>query len=440
MLKRKIYNELLQWKNSTHQDCILVKGARQVGKTFIVREFGRREYQNYIEINFLRNPELKHIFEGNLDADEIYKRMTAHIPGMKITNGNTLLFLDEIQKCAKSRTALKFLAEDRRCDVIASGSLLGLHYGQDDDKEVEPVESIPVGYERPLILHSLDFEEFLWAYGYSADLIDYLRSFFVNKEKVPNDIHGKLQNILREYLVVGGMPEVVDNFVSIKDFNQVQSIQEKILSSYDDDISNHAKGAEKAKVRNCYDSIPRQLAKENKKFKFSEVEKKSTSRKYGNSIAWLRDSDLVNGCYNVYEPYLPLTANAKENEYKLYLNDSGLLMARYGLQSKLAVLQNTIKGNAKGGIYENLISEMLIKQGYRLYYFKTEDSRMEVEFIIEKDSAVIPVEVKAGNASTLSLNSFIERFQPPYAYKLIDGNIGVADKKITLPHYMAMFL
>ena len=440
MLNRKIYNALVEWKKAKTKDCVLIKGARQVGKTFIVREFGSREYENYIELNFLMNPELKNIFEGNISAGEIYKRMTAYLPEIKFSEGNTLIFLDEIQKCSKARTALKFLAEDKRYDVIASVSLLGLHYGQDADTDVEEAESIPVGYEKPMILRSLDFEEFLWAYGYTGDTLDYLRDFFNKLQPVPDVINKKYQEILREFMVVGGMPEVVQNFINHKDFNQVQAIQEKILSSYDDDISNHAKGTEKTKVRNCYESVPRQLARENKKFKFSEVEKKTGARKYESSIAWLRDSDLVNICYNVYEPYLPLTANEKNNEFKLYLNDSGLLLAKYGLQTKLAVLQNTLKGNAKGGIYENLISEMLSKRGYQLHYFKTENSQMELEFIIEKDGEVIPVEVKAGNASTISLNTFIGKYQPSYAYKLIDGNVGIADKKITLPHYMAMFL
>ena len=352
MLKRKIYNDLFEWKKNKARDCLLIKGARQVGKTFIVREFGKREYENFIELNFLMNPELKNIFEGNLSADEIYKRMTAYMPNIKLSQGSTLIFFDEIQKCAKARTALKFLAEDKRYDVIASGSLLGLHYGQDADTDVEEAESIPVGYERPLIMHSLDFEEFLWAYGYTEETIDYLRGFFENIQPVPEMINKKYLELFREYMVVGGMPEVVSNFIKYQDFNQVQTLQEKILSSYDDDIANHAKGTEKIKVRNCYDSVPRQLARENKKFKFSEVEKKSNARKYESSIAWLRDSDLVNICYNVYEPYLPLAANEKENEFKLYLNDSGLLMAKYGFQTKLALLQNTLKGNAKGGIYE----------------------------------------------------------------------------------------
>lgn len=440
MLKRKMYQILLDWKATNSRECLLIKGARQIGKTFIVQEFGKNEYESYIEINFLKNPSFKEIFEGDLSADEIYKRMTAYLPGQKFTKGSTLVFLDEIQKCAKARTALKFLAEDNRYDVIASGSLLGLHYGQDADTEVEEIESIPVGYERQIIMYSLDFEEFLWAYGYGNDTIEYLRSFYEKREKVPVSLNEKFENILREYIVVGGMPEAVQIFVDTKDFNEVQAVQEKILAAYDDDIASHAKGAEKVKVRACYDSLPRQLARENKKFKYSEVEKRGNARKFGDSITWLKDSNLVHVCYNVYEPYLPLIANSKNDEFKLYMNDSGLLLAKYGMQTKLAVLSKKISGNAKGGIYENVISEMLIKRGYNLNYFKTQNSSMEIEFIIEKDGEVVPVEVKAGNSSTVSLNHFIETFNPSIAYKMIDGNIGDSNNKITLPHYMAMFI
>ena len=235
------------------------------------------------------------------------------------------------------------------------------------------------------------------------------------------------------------MPEAVADFAEHKDFGRVQQIQEKILSSYDDDIANHATGVEKVKVRKCYDSVPRQLARENKKFKYSEVEKKSTSRKYSDSVTWLEDSNMVNICRNVYEPRLPLKANEKENEFKIYYNDTGLLMARYGAETKIAVMTNKILGNTKGGIYENLISEILIKNGHSLHYYKTENSQMEIEFIIEKDGGVIPVEVKSGNTSTPSLNNFMERFKSKRAIKLIDGNIGVNGNKISLPHFMAMF-
>ena len=435
-----MYQFLMDWKAQKGKECLLIKGARQIGKTFIVEEFGKNEYKSFIEINFLKTQGLKEIFSGDLSADEIYKRMSAYLPGTRFTKNNTLIFLDEIQKCSSARTALKFLAEDGRYDIIASGSLLGLHYGQDADDEVEEVESIPVGYERQVIMYSLDFEEFLWAYGYEQDTIDYLRSFFMKREKVPQDLNEKFEGILREYIVVGGMPEAVQAFVTTKDYNKVQIIQDKILAAYDDDISNHAKGAEKVKVRACYDSLPRQLAKENKKFKYSEVEKKASARKYGDSITWLKDSNLVHVCYNVYEPYIPLAANAKNDEFKLYLNDSGLLLARYGMQTKLAVLTKKIQGNAKGGIYENVISEMLIKRGYNLNYFKTQNSTMELEFLIEKDAEVIPIEVKAGNASTASLNHFVDTYSPSIAYKLVDGNIGVTNRIITLPHYMAIFI
>lgn len=440
MLRRKAYERLVAWKSTKEKECLLVKGARQIGKTYVVREFGKNEYKNFIEINFLKNPSLKQIFSGELEAEEIYKRISANLPGAKLIPGKTLIFLDEIQKCAKARTALKFLAEDNRFDVVCSGSLLGLHYGQDDDDEVEEIESVPVGYERSLVMYSLDFMEFLWAYGYKDSDIVYLKTFFDEKKKIPDEINSKFRELIREFIVVGGMPEVVADFAEHKNFNRVQNIQEKILSSYDDDIANHAKGAEKVKVRKCYDSVPRQLARENKKFKYSEVEKKSTARKYSDSVTWLEDSNMVNVCRNVFEPYLPLNANEKENEFKIYYNDTGLLMARYGLQTKLAVLNGTLLGNAKGGVYENLISEMLIKNGYPLHYFKTENSSMEIEFLIEKDGGVVPVEVKAGNASTPSLDWFVEHFGPNYAIKLIDGNIGVSGKKVTLPHFMAMFL
>ena len=439
MLKRKTYEKLVEWKNSKSQECLLVKGARQVGKTYLIREFGRREYSSFIEINFLEHSELKEIFEGERTSEAIFKRITAFIPNVNLVPGKTLLFLDEIQKCANARTALKFLAQDVRFDVIASGSLLGLKYGQDDDREVEEVESIPVGYEKPLMMYPLDFEEFLWAYGYAEEAVEYLKGFYDGCLKLPTEINDKYEELLREYIVVGGMPEVVADFMENKDFSRVQEVQEKILTSYADDISQHAKGAEKVKVRNCYDSIPRQLARENRKFKYSEVEKKATSRKYGDSIQWLRDANMVYMCSNTSDPVLPLSAYEKDNEFKVYLNDTGLLMALYGFATKQALLRGTLTGFAKGGIYENLVAQMLVSNGYKLYYYKSGDDS-EIEFVIEKDGEVVPVEVKAGNNPTKSLNGFIDRFEPSVAYKIVKGNLGMAERKYTLPHFMAMFI
>ena len=406
MLKRKAYQKLLEWKNSHHHNCLMVQGARQVGKTYLVREFGKKEYKSFVEINFIKNPELKLIFNDDLDPETIYKKMTAMINGVNLIKGNTLIFLDEIQACGNARTALKFLAEDGRFDVITSGSLLGLTYGEDDDENTEVPLSVPTGYETFLMMYSLDFEEFLWAEGYENS-IPYLKEFFDKKEKVPSVLNDKFETLFREYMVVGGMPEVVSDYVENHDFTRVSAIQEKILENYRFDIAKHAKGAEKIKVRKCYDAIPKQLAKELTKFQYSTVEKGQTSKKYGGSVQWLKDSNLVNPCYNIHEPYLPLIANAYDEQFKLYINDTGLLCAMYGFEVKKAILENTIKGNAKGGIYENIIAEMLVKKGHKLYYYKPDDSN-ELEFLIEKNASVIPIEVKAGNTATKSLNRFIE--------------------------------
>lgn len=443
MLKRKAYNYLLEWKNKRKEcklkEVILLKGARQVGKTSIVEEFGKSEYKNFIEINFIKNPDLKNIFLGSKEVSDILTNMSIYIPTFKIDNGNTLIFLDEIQNCGDARTALKFLASDFRFDVIASGSLLGLEYGEDDDNNVESPESIPVGFEMPITMHSFDFEEFLWAKGYNDSQIEVLRKYFDSNAKIPDAINNKFENLFREYMIIGGMPEVVSTYVSSGDYNEAFRIQDKIIEDYKNDIAKHAKGEQKLKIKKCYDSIPSQLARELKKFQYSLVEKKSTSRKYSDSIKWLVDSSLVNVCYNIREPYLPLLANEIVEQFKLYLNDTGLLTEMYGRSTKIAILNNTIKGNAKGAVYENIISECLIKNGYILHYYKPNDNH-ELEFLIEKNGEVIPVEVKASNSSSVSLNDFINEYQPSIAYKLIFGNIGQLDTKKTIPHYMVMFI
>lgn len=443
MLKRKIYDHLLEWKKTRKDEkikkCLLVKGARQVGKSYIIKAFGQAEYESFICIDFYRQPALKSIFDGDLTSEEILKRMTAYLRDFRLVPGSTLIFLDEIQRCGNARTAVKFLAEDLRFDVISSGSLMGLTYGEDDDKETEIPESVPVGYESQITMYSLDFEEFLWAYGYDETAIRALKTYYESGEPLPESLRMKYESLFREYMVVGGMPEVVADFVVHKDFNRVDRIQNDILAEYRDDISKHAKGKEKQFVRMCYDAVPKQLAKELKKFQYSTVEKGQTRRKYGGSVQWLKDSEIVNTCYNVSEPYIPLNANARDEQFKLYINDTGLLCCMYGFETKLAILNDTIKGNARGGIYENIISECLIKRGYTLYYYKP-DSEHEIEFLIEKNGEVLPIEVKAGNNSTRSLNDFMNKFSPSAAYKLIGGNAGKAGTKLTLPHFFVMFI
>ena len=365
--------------------------------------------------------------------------MTANIRDFSLIPGDTLIFLDEIQRCGNARTAVKYLAEDLRFDVISSGSLMGLTYGEDDDEGVEIPDSVPVGYETQITMYSLDFEEFLWAYGYDESAIDVLRSYYESGKTIPESIHNKYESLFREYMVVGGMPEAVADFAVNKDFNRVDRIQNDIIAEYKYDISKHAKGKEKQLVRMCYDAIPKQLAKEQKKFQYSTVEKGQTRRKYGGSVQWLKDSEIVNACYNIREPYIPLMANSRDDQFKLYINDTGLLCCMYGFETKLAILNDTLRGNARGGIYENIVSECLIKKGYTLYYFKP-DNEHEIEFLIEKSSEVTPIEVKAGNNPSPSLNRFIDDFSPSFAYKLTGGRNGKVGVKITLPHYFVMFI
>lgn len=439
MLRRKAYAEILQWKNNHTKKCLMIKGARQVGKTYLVREFGKNEYESFIEINFIKNPNLKDIFSGDIDAENIYKRMSFNIEGAKLIPHKTLIFLDEIQVCGRARTAIKFLAEDDRFDIITSGSLLGLTYAEEDDPLVEEAESNPTGYEDFITMYSLDFEEFLWAIGISDEQIAGLKVYFDNNKKVDNLTNNKFENLFKEFIAVGGMPEVVADYSMHRDFNRVDKIQRRIVTDYQFDIGKHAKGAEKMKVRKCYDSLPKQLSKEITKFQYSVVEKGQTRKKYGGSVTWLVDSALVNICYNVYEPYIPLLGNSNDDHFKLYSNDTGLLCSNYGFEMKKAILDNLLKGNTKGGIYENVIGECLIKKGYKLYYYKP-DSTHEIEFLIEKNNEVLPIEVKASNSSTVSLNNFIDEFHPSIAFKFIDGNVGMDGVKKTLPHYMILFI
>jgi len=439
MLKRKTYQQLLEWKHRDNKKSLMLYGARQVGKTYIVREFGKNEYRSFIELNFIEDPSLKKIFEGDLSAQTIYKKITASIDGAELIPHNTLIFLDEIQTCGNARTALKFLTQDGTIDIIGSGSLLGLTYSEDADSSVEDVSSYPVGYEEHITMYPLDFEEFLWAVGVSDTQIKILKEYYDSDTNPPDVINKKFEELFREYIVVGGMPEVAADFAQNSDFTRVSNIQERILETYRSDISKHAKGAEKTKVRACYDAVPRQLAKELKKFQYSTVEKGKTSKKYGGSVQWLKDSAVVDVCYNISEPYIPLVANEKEEQFKLYINDSGLLCCMYGFETKKGILTNTLKGNAKGGIYENIIAGSLVRKGCKLHYYKPDDSH-EIEFLIESDGAVIPIEVKAGNNATASLNSFIDRFDPETAYKLIDGGVGRKGCLKIIPHYMIMFL
>ena len=356
--------------------------------------------------------------------------MTLLMPHIQFIEGNTLIFLDEIQECPNARTALKFLALDNRYDVVASGSLLGISY--------KKVTSIPVGYELSVTMYGLDFEEFLWAKGYSENTLEILKKYYDSKERIPEEIHNQFMRLIREYIVVGGMPAVVQTYLDSNHFGQVQKVQEQIISSYMDDISKYASSSEKPKVKNCYLSVTKQLAKENKKFQFSVVESKATARKFENSIEWLRDAGLVWLCKNVSACLFPLVGYENDKFYKMYLTDLGLLVAMYGFEMKQAILDDTLTGSVKGGIYENLIADILMKSHHSLHYYQNKN--LEIEFLIEQNTKVIPAEVKAGNNRSQSMDQLLKNENIPYGYKFVNGNCGMNGKKITLPLYLAMYV
>ena len=431
MLKRKIYQSLIDWKKQKEKMCLVVKGARQVGKTFIIDKFARENYENYIYINFDENPGYKAIFDGDLDVNNLIKQISLRVPNANLVPKKTIIFLDEIQNCPNARTALKFLALDKRFDVIASGSLLGINYKE--------VESFPVGYTEQLEMNSLDFEEFLWANGITEQSILDVKNFFDKKEVVPKAMHDRMMELFKEYIVVGGMPRVVNDFVQNHNFANVLRIQKAIISDYEDDIAKYAEGAEKAKARACFLSIPKHLSKDYKKFRYSLVMPSGSSRKYAGSLMWLYDAGIINFCHNLEIPQLPLEGNSKSDIFKVYMRDTGLLVAMLDDGTQEDIIDGNL-GIYKGAIYENIIGDILAKKGKKLYYFEY-NSTLEVDFFIRFEKVITAIEVKSsGNSKSKSLETVMDKYGVTKGIKLAPSNYGKKDKIDIFPIYMAMFL
>lgn len=341
--------------------------------------------------------------------------------------------MDEIQECPNARTALKFLALDNRFDVIASGSLLGISYKQ--------VTSYPVGYERQIEMYPLSFEEFLLAIGVKENDILYVKSFYDKLIQVEKGINDLMLNYFRMYLVIGGMPKVVNQFIQTKNYNDVSLEQRKIIDLNLNDISKYTKDSEKKNIKDAYLSIPKQLARENKKFKISEVNKSANKDVIRSSLSWLSDASLVHYCHNLSNVEIPLCRYSIDKEFKLYCNDTGLLieLGNNSSEIKQKIITNTLQGEAKGALYENAIANILIEKGYPLYYFKKPNNIQEIEFLITLDG-ITPVEVKAGANKVISLQNYINEHKPSKAYKFVNGNFGYYKDYITLPLYMSMFL
>ena len=431
MLARKIYDYLLRWKSQKDKQCLVVKGARQVGKTYIIELFAHKNYKHCTILNFERNPAYKTIFDGDLDTETIIKQISLRVPGAALIPGETLLFLDEIQSCPRARAALKFLTQDGRFDVIATGSLLGINYKE--------VPSYPVGYVEHLDMYSLDFEEFLWANGVTPGSISDIKEYFDKKKAVPTAMHERMMELFKEYIVVGGMPRVVDEFMTTHNFTHVLKIQKAIINDYTDDIAKYAEGTEKAKARACFLSIPKHLSKDYKKFQYSIVERGGTARKFGGSLMWLYDAGIINFCYNLSLPELPLEGNARSDIFKVYMRDTGLLMAMLEDGSQADIIDGDL-GIYKGAVYENIIADIFGKAGKKLYYFE-QNGKLEIDFFIRRDKTATAVEVKsADNTKAKSMESVIAKYGVKHGIKLSAKNVGGTDAFDSLPLYMAMFL
>lgn len=436
MLQRKMLDYLRHWRTSHHQECLLINGARQVGKSYVVQWFGEQDYQHLVLVDFIKNPALSDAFSGSLEVDDITARLTLYLPDARFVPGQTLIFLDEIQECPQARAALKYFALDGRYDVIASGSLLGIRFRQ---MEEEP--SLPVGYERQVTMRPLDFEEFLWALGYQPSALDTLKGFLARMEPVPASLNERMMRHLREYLAIGGMPAVVQAFVSENSFSSAHDAQLQLHALYLDDVARYAPPSERVKARACYLSLPQQLAKENTRFAYKTVEANGRARKFQSSVDWLVGAELALPCYALSTAKFPLTAYEQRDRFRLYANDTGLLMAMYDFAMKAAVVDNALTGPMKGGLYENLAACMLASHGKPLRYWMSSDSKSEIEFVLDgKHASVVPVEVKAGRGSSASLDSMLKRDDVEVGYKFIDGNLGTDGKKVTLPLYMLAFL
>ena len=437
MLKRKMEQVLLDWKNTPDHKPLIVKGCRQCGKTYSVLDFARKNYEHVVYLNFFENPTFASVFSDSLEVDHITMMLSALMGREAIFEpGKTILVLDEIQECPDARTALKFFKTDGRYDVIGTGSLLGVQgYGSKEPK------SIPVGYETVIEMTPLDFEEFLWANGISEQIIDMLKVYLREERPVPDALHQRLRQLLLQYTVVGGMPDVVQTFVNTKRMDEVLQMQRDIVRSYEDDMVKYAERKDKSVIRECFQSIPKQLSKENKKFQYSLVKKGASASKFAGSLQWIEDAGIISRCYNLSITELPLAGNADQDVFKVYMRDMGLFVAMLEDGTQFDILQGNLLGY-KGAIFEGLIADIFTKMGRKLYYFHKE-SGLEVDFVIRYRGACTLVEVKAATGNTKCTKTILkhpEKYHVYHAVKLGDYNIGRSEQILTLPLYMAFLL
>lgn len=435
LLKRKIDIKLARWKNDPDRLPLIVKGARQIGKTESIRLFGRSSYKSVIEINFILQKQYKSIFDDGFEVDTILRNISLINPGSEFIPHETLIFFDELQGCPNCATSLKAFKQDGRFDVICSGSLMGINYNE--------IESNSVGYKEDYEMYSMDFEEFLWAKGYTPDQIEDMFDSMVNIKPLSEVIMKIMLENFREYMILGGMPAIVNTFVKNKNYSGTLKLQRQILLDYEEDITKYAGGLDKGKILNIYRKIPVFLGKDNKKFRISKVEANARNREYVGTADWLDSAGIINICYCMEQPELPLRGNFNPDNFKIYFGDTGLLIGSLDEEAQEDLRYNKNFNVYKGAVYENVIAETLVKQGYPLYFYRNEKSTIEMDFFVRDAQSLIPVEVKASDGATASLNNLISREKYgdiKYGIKLGNKNIGWNGRFYTFPYFLAFML
>lgn len=435
LLKRKVDTYLTNWKKNPDRKPLIIKGARQIGKTRSIEWFASQNYKSVIQINFVEQTKYREIFNDGFEVDSILKNISLLNPEFKFISGETIFFFDELQACPNCATSLKFFKLDGRFDVICSGSLMGISYKE--------IESNSVGYKEDYEMHSMDFEEFLWAKGYSEEFIDGLYAQMIELKPLSALQMDTLMELFRDYVIIGGMPEVVATYIRNKNFSGTLAIQRQLLKDYEEDITKYVEGLDKAKVKAVYNHISTFLAKENKRFQITKIGKNARNRDYIGCVEWLADAGVVNICYCLNHPELPLKGNYDSKLYKIYFKDTGLLIASLDEEAQEDLRVNKNLGTYKGAIYENIVGDMLVKQGYQLYYYNSDKPALEMDFFVRDADSLIPVEVKATDGATASLNNLLKENKYPdikYGIKLGYKNIGFNGKFYTFPYFLTFLL
>ena len=434
-LKRKIDAFLEAWKSDPSRKPLIVKGSRQVGKTESILHFASSRYESVIEINFVRDEKYKSIIADGYDAAGIIRNISLIDPSKRFIPGQTLIFFDEITAFPEIATSLKFFSIDGNYDVICSGSMLGVNY--------KKIESNSVGYKTDYVMYSLDFEEFLWAKGYGEERIADMLGHMLELKPFSSLEMSVFRSLFLDYTILGGMPAVVAAYIERGTFEGSLETQRQLIADYKEDIRKYAAGLDQTRIVNVFNRIAPQLAQENKKFQISKVASGARFRDYRGCAEWLADAGMVNMCYCLDFPELPLGGNYDPDNFKLYFADTGLLVSMLDEESQDDLRANKNMGVYKGALYENMIGEALVKQGFGLYYYKKQNGSLEQDFFLRTAASLIPVEVKAKDGKTKSMRSLIASEHYPdirFGVKLSQGNVGHEDRIYTFPYFCAFLL